>query len=184
MPLSALGLALAAACLHALWNLLLARERDTAATSAVSLVAFVLVLAPIAAATWRVEGSAWPYVAGSAALELAYVVLLAAAYRRYELSLVYPLARGLAPVFALVIVVAVVGSSPSAGEIAGVVAVAAGILLVRGAGASGRGAPLALVIAGCIAGYTVIDRYGIHRANAAPYLMLVMLGPAIAYPLA
>src|SRR5437764_270234 len=60
MPLSALGLALVAACLHACWNLLLARERDTAATTAVSLVVFVLVLAPIAAATWRIERGAVP----------------------------------------------------------------------------------------------------------------------------
>lgn len=184
MPLSGLGLALAAAVLHACWNLLLARERDTAATSAASLVVFVAVLAPVAAATWRIEGSAWPYIAASAALELAYIVLLAAAYRRFELSLVYPLARGLAPVLALLIVVAVVGTRPSAGEIAGVVAVAAGILLVRGVGRSGAGSALAITIAACIAGYTVVDRYGIRHANAAPYLLLVMLGPAIAYPIA
>ena len=183
MPLSGLGLAVAAAVLHALWNLLLARERDTAATSAVSLVVFVVVLAPLAAATWRIESAAWPYVAGSAALELAYIVLLAAAYRRFELSLVYPLARGLAPVLALVIVVVVVGASPTGGEIAGVLAVAAGILLVRGAG-GGRGSALAVTIAACIAGYTVVDRYGIRHANAAPYLLLVILGPAVAYPLA
>src|ERR687885_1801761 len=156
MPLSGLGLAVAAAVLHALWNLLLARERDTAATSAVSLVVFVVVLAPLAAATWRIESAAWPYVAGSAALELAYIVLLAAAYRRFELSLVYPLARGLAPVLALVIVVVVVGTRPSVGEAAGVAAVTAGILLVRGLGRGRRGSGLAIVIAGCIAGYTVV----------------------------
>jgi drug/metabolite transporter (DMT)-like permease len=184
MPLSALALALGAAVLHALWNLLLARERDTAASAAVSLVAFVAVLAPIAAATWRVEGAAWPYVAASAVLELAYVMLLAAAYRRFELSLVYPLARGLAPVLALLIVVVVIGTRPSVGEAAGVAAVTAGILLVRGVRHGGRGSGLAIVIAGCIAGYTVVDRYGIRHANAAPYLLLVMLGPALAYPLA
>jgi len=179
---AALGLALAAAVLHALWNLLLARERDTEATTAVSLAVFVAALAPLAAATWRVEGAAVPYILGSGALELAYVALLAAAYRRFELSLVYPLARGLAPVLALVIVVAVVGASPSGGEIGGVIAVAIGILLVRGA-RGGRGAGLAIVIAAAIAGYTVVDRYGIRHANAAPYLLLVMLGPAVAYPL-
>src|ERR671933_2156491 len=132
MPASALGLALGAASLHAFCNLILARERDTDATTAVALVAFIVVLAPLAAATWRVEAAAVPYIVASGALELIYVVLLAAAYRRYELSLVYPLARGLAPVLALVIVVAVVGASPSAGEIGGVIAVAIGILLVRG----------------------------------------------------
>jgi len=183
MPASALGLALAAACLHALWNLLLARQRDTEAATAVSLLVFVAVLVPLAAATWGVEGAAIPYIAGSAALELAYIALLATAYRRYELSLVYPLGRGLAPVFALVIVVAVAGATPSGGEIAGVFAVAIGVMLVRGVRRSARGSAFAVAIAAAIAGYTVIDRYGIHHANAAPYLLLVMLGPAIAYPL-
>jgi drug/metabolite transporter (DMT)-like permease len=79
--------------------------------------------------------------------------------------------------------VVVVGASPSAGEIAGVVAVAAGILLVRGVGRSARGTGLAVATAAAIAGYTVVDRHGIQHANAAPYLLLVMLGPALAYPL-
>jgi drug/metabolite transporter (DMT)-like permease len=184
MPASALGLALAAAALHAVWNLLLARERDTGATSAASLVVFVVALAPLAAATWRVEAAAWPYVLGSGALELVYIVLLAAAYRHYELSLVYPLARGLAPVLALLIVVVAVGARPSAAEAAGVLVVAAGILLVRGVRRSARGSGMAIATAAAIAGYTVVDRYGIRHANAAPYLLLVMLGPAIAYPLA
>jgi drug/metabolite transporter (DMT)-like permease len=179
----ALALALAAAGLHALWNLLLVRERDVPATTAVLLLAFVAALAPLAAATWRVEGSAVPYILGSGALELAYIALLAGAYRRFELSLVYPLARGLAPVLALVLVVAVVGGAPSAGEIAGVAAVAIGVLLVRGVRRSARGSGLAILIAGAIAGYTVIDRYGIRHANAAPYLLLVMLAPALVYPL-
>jgi drug/metabolite transporter (DMT)-like permease len=183
LSIEALGLALAAAVLHALWNLLLARERDTEATTAVSLVVFVAALAPLAAATWRVEGAAVPYILGSGALELAYIALLAAAYRRFELSLVYPLARGLAPVLALVLVVVAVGASPSGGEIGGVVAVAVGILLVRGVRRSARGSGLAVTIAAAIAGYTVVDRYGIRHANAAPYLLLVMLGPALVYPL-
>lgn len=183
MAASALGLALAAAALHAAWNLLLAREGDPEAVTAVSLGFFVLALAPLAAATWRVEGAAWPYIVASGALELAYVALLAAAYRRHELSLVYPLARGLAPVLALVVVVVVVGARPSTGEILGVLVVATGILLVRGVRRGAQGAALAVTIAAAIAGYTVVDRYGIHHANAAPYLLLVMLGPAVAYPL-
>ena len=114
MPLDALALALGAAALHALWNLLLARERDTEAASAVALLALVVVLSLPAALTWRVEGDAVPFIVGSAALELAYVALLATAYRRYELSLVYPVARGLAPVLALLLVVAAGGARPSA----------------------------------------------------------------------
>ena len=59
--------------------------------------------------------------------------------------------------------------------------VAAGVLLVRGAG-GGRGAALGLAIAAAIGGYTLIDRYGIRHAGAFSYALLVMLGPALVYP--
>jgi drug/metabolite transporter (DMT)-like permease len=184
VPLGALALALAAAGLHALWNLLLARERDTEAATAVSLVVLALALVVPAALTWRVDGAAVPYVLGSAALELVYVALLAAAYRRFELSLVYPVARGLAPVLALILVVVAGGARPSGVGIGGVLAVAVGVLLVRGLRGSLGGLAFGCVIAAAIAGYTVVDRYGIHHASAAPYLLLVMLGPALVYALA
>jgi drug/metabolite transporter (DMT)-like permease len=183
MPADALALALGAAVLHALWNLLLAREGDTEAATGVALIALVAVLVLPAALTWRVEGAAVPYIVGSAALELTYIGLLAAAYRRFELSVVYPVARGLAPVLALVLTVIVAAAWPSAGEVAGVLAVAAGVLLVRGVRGGTGGLGAGALIAAVIAGYTVVDRYGIHHANAAPYLLLVMLGPALVYPL-
>src|SRR5919197_4549822 len=182
MPGDALALALGAAALHALWNLLLAREADTEAATAVAVVSLVVVLALPAALTWRVEGAALPFVLGSATLELAYVALLAAAYRRYELSVVYPVARGLAPVLALVLVVVAGGARRAVLGIVGVLAVATGAVLVRGLRASRSGLALALVIACAIAGYTVVDRYGIRHAAAGPYLLLVMLGPAFLYP--
>jgi drug/metabolite transporter (DMT)-like permease len=183
MPLDALALALGAAALHALWNLLLARERDTEAASAIALLALVVTLAIPAALTWRVEGAAVPFIVASGALELAYIALLATAYRRYELSVVYPVARGLAPVLALAIVVAAGGARPAAAGIAGVFAVALGVLLVRGVRGDLGGFVFGAVIASAIAGYTVIDRYGIRHAAAGPYLLLVMLGPAFVYPL-
>jgi drug/metabolite transporter (DMT)-like permease len=181
VPAAALGLALGAAALHAVWNLLLARERDTEAATAVILLVAVGALVLPAALTWRVEGAALPYVAGSAALELAYFTLLAAAYRRYELSLVYPVARGLAPVLALALVVVVNGAVPSATGAVGVLVVAVGVLLVRGARGSLGGLVAGAVIAATIAGYTVVDRYGIRHAAAGPYLLLVMVGPALVY---
>jgi drug/metabolite transporter (DMT)-like permease len=177
----ALGLALAAAFLHAVWNLLLRGTRDPEAATAVAVLTFVVVLAPVAAVTWDVEAGVWRYVVPSGLLELAYVALLAAAYRRFELSVVYPVARGAAPVAALVISVAVVGSAISVAEAIGVLVVAAGVLLVRGA--QGRhGVALGLLIASVIGGYTVIDRYGIRHADAPSYAMLVMIASAVVYP--
>lgn len=181
MPVAALGLALGAAFLHAVWNLLLRDTRDPEAATAVAVVAFVLALTPVAAVTWDVETSVWRYVLPSGLLELAYVALLAAAYRRFELSVVYPVARGLAPVAALVISVAAVRADLSAAEVVGVLVVAGGVLLVRGA--RGRhGVALGLLIASVIGGYTVVDRYGIRHADAPSYALLVMVASAVVYP--
>ncbi len=186
MPAAALAFALGAAGLHALWNVLLARARDVEAATAAALPVAVLAFAPAAGVWWRVDGAAVPFVAGSSAVELAYFALLAAAYRRADLSLVYPLTRGLAPVLVLAAGVAFLGADPSSGEIAGVGLVAVGIVLVRGM--RGRADALAIVltlgIAACIATYTLVDRSGVRHANPLAYLELVLIGPALVYPLA
>ena len=98
---AALALALGAAVLHALWNLLLAGSRDVLAATAVALCASLVVAAPFAVLTWGIEREAIPWLVASAALEFAYFFTLTAAYQRSELSLVYPLARGGAPVLVL-----------------------------------------------------------------------------------
>jgi drug/metabolite transporter (DMT)-like permease len=179
---SALLFALAAAVVHAGWNLLLAGERDAEAATAVALPLAVLLFAPAVAATWRLDGAAVPYVAASAALELAYFALLAAAYRRGELSVVYPVARGSAPVLVLAISLAALGVSLSAASVAGVMAIAVGVFLVRG-GAQGAGLQLVLglAIGATIAGYTLIDRDGVQHAAPLTYIEVVLAGPAVAY---
>ena len=96
MPLDAFGLALAAAVLHAGWNVLLRGARDVEAATAAALGLSVVLFAPVAAATWNVHSAAWPYIAASSVFETVYFFLLVAAYRRRELSVVYPVARGLA----------------------------------------------------------------------------------------
>jgi drug/metabolite transporter (DMT)-like permease len=183
VPVSAFLLALAAAALHALWNLLIAGARDTEAATAVMLVAAVVLFAPAAIATWEVSGAAVPYMAGSAFLEVAYFALLAQAYRRSELSLVYPLARGSAPLLVLAIAAAALGVHPSAGQAVWVVLVAVGILLVRGLRrtAEAKGAAIALLIGACIAGYTLLDQEGVEHASVLAYLEVVTLPVAICY---
>ena len=184
MPLDALAFALGAAALHAFWNVVLARERDVEAATALAVVSVLVVLVLPAALTWRVEADAIPFIVASGVLELVYFAMLAAAYRRYELSLVYPVARGLAPVLALLIVVAAGGALPAALGVVGVLAVSAGVLLVRGPRGNLHGLAVGAAIAAIIGGYTVVDRYGIQHAAAGPYLLLIMIGPAIVYPLA
>jgi hypothetical protein len=70
VPLDALGLALAAAVVYALWNLLLARAPHPDAALAIGLASAVVIFVSVAAATWRVDSAAWPHVAGRAAFEL------------------------------------------------------------------------------------------------------------------
>ena len=183
MPVSALVLALAAAFVHALWNLLLARARDPEAATAVALVVAVVAFGPVAAAVWDVQGRVWPFLVGTAAFELLYFALLAAAYRRAELSLVYPLARGTAPVLVLVLGIAALGAATSWRQAAGVCLVGAGVLLVRGLRrtAEATGVLFGLAIAGCIAAYTLIDKHGVRYATPIAYLELAMIPPTLAY---
>ena len=160
---------------HALWNLLLARARDPEAATAVALLVAVIAFAPVALLAWDVEADAVPYVVASAALELAYFALLAAAYARSELSLVYPLARGLAP-----------GARPRGrsrdagggdlgrpgrGRDRGRMAASANWSRPERR-ADTAGALLAAAVAVSIAGYTLVDKEGLRFADPLPYLWL------------
>ena len=184
MPLDALALVLAAAVVHALWNLLTAQAGESQVAAGVALAAGGLAFAPVAALTWDVGAEALPYAVASVALELAYLALLATGYQRAPLSVVYPVARGAAPVIVLVVGAVALGSSPPLGAAAGVVAVGAGVLLVRGRDGgrdARRGLRLGLVVAACIAGYTLVDNAALEHAAPVPYLELVLVPTATLY---
>jgi drug/metabolite transporter (DMT)-like permease len=184
VPLDALVLALAAAVIHALWNLLTARAGESQVAAGVALAAGAIAFAPVAALTWDEGTPALPYAAASVALELAYLALLATAYQRAPLSVVYPVARGAAPVIVLVVSALALGAPTSVGAAIGVLGVAAGVLLVRGGAASrdgGRGTRLGLVVAACIAGYTMVDHAALEYADPVPYLELVLAPTALLY---
>jgi drug/metabolite transporter (DMT)-like permease len=183
VPVSALFLALGAASLHAFWNLVLARASDPEAAAAVALVVAEVAFAPVAAAGWRLDSGAWPYLVASGIFELAYFALLAAAYRRAELSVVYPLARGTAPVLILLVAVVVLGAPRSWTQAVGICLVAFGILLVRGLRrpTAGAGVGFGVAIAACIAAYTLVDNSGIEHGNPISYLEVSMLLPTVAY---
>jgi drug/metabolite transporter (DMT)-like permease len=183
MPATAFALALGAAFLHAFWNMLLARARDVEAATAVALLASVLVFAPVAALTWDVDARVWPFLAVTSALQLVYFVALATAYRRAELSFVYPVARGVAPVLVLLVGVGALGAGASAAQAAGVCLVGVGVLLVRGLRGRHdvRHLGLGLAIASCIAAYTLVDKYGIRYADPVVYLEVGMVPAALGY---
>jgi drug/metabolite transporter (DMT)-like permease len=183
VPLSALLIALAAAVLHAGWNVLLGTARDPEAATAVAFLAGAIAFLPVAVATWDVDGEAAPYMAASCALELAYLALLGRAYATGSVAVVYPVARGSAPVLVLAVTTIVLGVALDAQEIAAVVLVAGGVLAVRGLGrdARPRDALLGLAIGVTIAGYTIVDDHGLDHADALPYLEVVTGIPAVFY---
>jgi drug/metabolite transporter (DMT)-like permease len=190
----ALGLALGAAFLHALWNVLLAGSRDSVAATGALLLFGVLLLAPAALFAGDVSSSAIPFIAASAVLELAYFVLLARAYRGGELGVVYPVARGSAPVLVLGAAVLGLGKGVSWLAALGVVLVAGGVLTLGlrsvgplrrhmrdSEGPHSRDLVLGLAIGVAIAGYTLVDSEGLDHADPLPYLFLVAAVCAAAY---
>jgi drug/metabolite transporter (DMT)-like permease len=193
VPLSAVALALGAAFLHAGWNVALAGSHDTGASTAGLLVWGVALLAPAAILTGGVTSDAVPYIAASAALELAYFVLLARAYDSGEVSVVYPIARGSAPVVVLVFSAIALKEGVPAGAVVGVLAVAFGVLLVglgvfRTEVGTKNALPLrdvwfGFAIGAVIAAYTLVDSEGVERADPIAYLALVVAPCAVVYPL-
>ena len=183
MPLEAFLLVLGSATLHAVWNVLLAGSEDTRATTAGALGLLAAVCLPLAVLTWDFEPEVLPYIVVSVVLEIGYFVLLAAAYSRADLGVVYPIARGAAPVLVLLAAVAAGRGHPSALQIAGVVSVAAGVLILRGGAAptAGRDVALALAVGATIAGYVVADDAGLDHAATIPYLCVVVGVPGLVY---
>ena len=140
--------------------------------------------APFAAIWWSADTSVWPYALASTLLEAVYALGLAYGYRLADLSFVYPLTRGLAPVLTLGAAVVLLGHGADGAEIAGVLLVAVGVVLVRGPQGHGDGRAIAVVLAtaAAIAAYTIVDRAGIQRAGAFTYCLLVLVGPCFVYP--
>ncbi len=188
----ALALALGAAFLHAGWNVLLAGSRDTAAATAGVLVYGVGLLAVPALLTGGVSSEAIPFIAASAALEVVYFVLLARAYAGGELSVIYPIARGSAPVVVLVFGAIALNEDVSAGAAVGVLAIATGVLLVglvdlRTRAGTQIDSPLrdvwfGLAIGAVIASYTLVDSEAVEHADPIAYLALVIAPCALVYP--
>ena len=189
----ALALALGAAVLHAGWNVLLAGSRDTAASTAGLLIWGVALLAVPAVVTGGVSSEAIPFIAASAVLELAYFVLLARAYAGGELSVVYPVARGSAPVVVLVFGAIALNEGVPLGAVVGVLTIAVGVFLVglvdfpfqfaRKIDSPPRDLLFGLAIGVVIAAYTLVDSEAVEHADPIAYLALVVAPCALVYPL-
>jgi drug/metabolite transporter (DMT)-like permease len=170
----AIVLALVAAALHGTWNVIVKLSGDPTSTLTRATAAGALFTTPPAFVAWLVTGrpglsiEAAGLAALSALLELIYIFLLSAAYRRGELSVVYPIARGSAPLLAVLIGLGLLGERLAAPQLLGVGLLLAGILAVTLPQTSGRATLPALLTGVFIAAYTAVDRVGVRLA--APWL--------------
>ena len=188
MTAVAIALALAAAALHGTWNVLIKVSGDPMETFRRATIVAALVTTPLTAVAWLATGrpalplAAVGLAAISAALELAYLFLLSAAYRGGELSVVYPIARGSAPLLAVVAGLGLLGERLAPGQLAGVGLLLVGILAVTISQTSGRATVPALLTGVSIAAYTAVDRVGVRLTTPWLYdwVLIALLATALA----
>ena len=166
-----LTVVLGAALLHALWNSLVKSADDKFLSSAlvclwcgaVALAAAILLPAPSSAAL--------AFVVASALIHVVYFLLVGRLYRDADLSVVYPIMRGLAPLIAAAIAALALKEIPSPLTALGVLTLVVGVLAMAGSGLAHRRVDraalgFALVNSAVIALYTVVDGAGARLAGA------------------
>ena len=182
MTPAALGLVLAAAVIHATWNLLAKRVGGG--------IAFVwlfgslasIVYAPLAAAVIvltrpQIAVVQLIFLAGTAVLHLGYFLTLQGGYRTGDLSLVYPLARGSGPVLSVGAAIILLGERPTPVAMAGAILIGLGIFLLAGNPASlgqpgaRRAVGYALLTGAFIAAYTLWDKRAVSTLGIPPILL-------------
>lgn len=175
------------ALLHAIWNSLAHNVGDRLAG-----FAFIGLVDTVGGGTLALiaglpPAGAWPFIVASAALHVAYNLLLLASYQLGEFSQMYPLARGTSPWLVALVSVVVLGNDLPVGELAGVVAISVGLiaLVFVGGRPHRRDVPAlsaALLTGVMIAAYTVVDGLGVKEAPLTAYIgwMFLLQGPPIA----
>ena len=166
---------LAGALLHASWNALVKSSQDKAMDTAVIHLIGSLIALPVLFIVGLPPVAAWPFIAASTVIHIAYYIALTGAYKHGDLGLTYPLMRGTAPLLVALSASAALGETLSPLAWAGVVGVSCGVLalgLTRHAMDSPRAVGFALTNAVVIALYTVVDAWGVRASgNALQYVM-------------
>ncbi len=183
MPLTALGLLLAAAMMHTTWNLLVKRAKEKQVFIWCSLIVGTIIFSPLLVTSPLLLVTTWPYLISSALVEVIYYIILIRAYENGDFSLVYPMARGAAPAFLLIWATFFLGERPRFFGLIGIALLVFGLIIVGGktwwtlrktSGFSKSALALALGVACCISIYTAIDGAAVHHVSPLPYTVLVI----------
>ncbi len=172
MTLTVFCAVLMAALLHASWNAMVKGARD----KQLNMIAVVIGHLPLALLALALSPSpnaaSLPYLFSGMALHFGYQLVLLRAYHAGDLTQIYPIARGSAPMIVAGVSVAFLGVTLQPIEIAAVLTIGIGILsiaLVRKADGqrNPQGAKLALITGCFIAAYSLIDGLGARVAGTA-----------------
>ena len=168
-PIVFVAVLTASAC-HATWNALVKAGGDRFVRVAlVNIVSAVCGLALVPFVPVPLEAS-WPFIAASVVVHQAYFLFLVQGYRSGDLSQVYPIARGVAPLLVALGGLAFAGESVAPGEAFAVALISTGILSLafawRDPTRNHRAVAFALLTGLTIATYTVIDGMGGRRSGA------------------
>ena len=175
MQISALLLVLAAAVLHASWNLIVKASSDRLVAAAIQLTFGAALSIPVL--TFQtLPVKALPYIVASSFVHLGYVLALVGAYDRADLSLVYPIARGSAPVLVTLGAALFLDDVPGGWGLGAIGLVVIGVFVV-GIRGSGPGVNWALSTSVFIAGYSVIDGAAVRALDDSfPYTLAAFVG--------
>jgi drug/metabolite transporter (DMT)-like permease len=189
MPLTALALVLAAALLHALWNIVAKHSGGDQRFALIAAVQLCVIWAPLGLwAAWGVVPlwgwKEWAAVLASAIVHLLYFSTLLRGYRLADLTVVYPIARGTGPLLAAAGAVLLLGERLSLLGLAGVAGVVAGVFLIAGGPQLWAqahdpaqrervrlGIAYGALTGALIAGYTLIDGYAVTVLLVSPILV-------------
>lgn len=189
MPLSALALVVLAGLIHASWNIAAKKAGGDARFAFFTSIVMMLVWAPVGLwAGWGVlpgwGWAEWTVVAVSGVLHVLYYVVLLRGYRKADLTVVYPLARGSGPLLSSLVAITLLGEQISAMGVAGIAGVVGGVFLIAGGPGLLRaahdpaqrrrvhkGMAYGLLTGAFIASYTVVDGYGVRFLLMSPILV-------------
>jgi len=181
---------LLAALLHASWNAMIKGGSDVLLDTAAIVAGAGLVALPFLFLVPLPAPASWPYILASVATHVAYYYLMINAYRTGELSLVYPLMRGVAPLLTGLIAMFWMGEWPGTIGWVGMAMISLGVMALAfrptplGAALHGHGRAVGFALANAvvIALYTIIDGSGARLAgNAWSYIVWLFVLDALPF---
>lgn len=160
------GLVILSAIIHAIWNAMVKSAGDRMLTMvAIRTTGMMVGIVALPFVDWPSPES-WKWLAVTSVVMFAYYALLVRSYGVGDMSIVYPLARGLAPVLTTIAAFLAIGEALSPGQIAAVAMISLGIMALSfGAGASRAAVGFALATGVSVATYSFFAGLGVRAAG-------------------